>query len=562
MSTNRRTFIQQTSALAMGLFVAPSLEAVARPLLLDESSVALRRPTMYAGGDVAVESGRLAVWPDAQTSRYLVGGVGLFAFEFTTGDVARIPIVNRTTSPVTIHWHGLDVPADMDGHPKDAFSAGVTKEYTFPIKNRAGLYFFHSHSHMATAREVYLGLAGMMIVRDDEERALNLPNGEFEIPMLIQDVRVDAQGQIAYTPTMNDMMNGWMGNRVLVNGTPNTYCNVKRGMYRLRLVNGSNARTYKLQFSNSQAFTLIGVDGGLLEQPQTVTSVMFSPAERLDILVDFSSIAAGNDVRLVSAPYTAPVEMMAPIYPQGIALDILRFSVTTDFGVQYQIPPRLSTFPETPNVSSLSSRQISLAMSRGMGMGMRPTLNGQSYDINRVDFQVAADSYEIWEFRNTENAMVHPMHIHGRQFRILSRSGGTLAPTDLGLKDTVLVGAQETVRVLVHHSEYEGMFLFHCHNLEHEDEGMMQNYVVRRTTGVQDVETASIEVFPNPARSYVAVHTEADRIESLVLTDSRGHVVLRQRDVASGTLIPIDELPPGTYHLTDGLQHVPVQIVR
>ena len=562
MATTRRQFLERTGALAMGLVVAPSLSSMAVPFMLDESPVALRRPTIYPGGDVAVESGRIAVWPDAQTQRFLIGGSGLFAFEYQTGDIARIPIVNRTTSPISIHWHGLDVPADMDGHPKDAFSSGVTKEYAFPVKNRAGLYFFHSHSHMATAREVYLGLAGLMIVRDDEERALNLPSGEYEIPMMIQDVRVDPQGQVAYTPTMNDMMNGWMGNRVLVNGTPNTFCNVKRGMYRLRLVNGSNARMYKLQFSNNQAFTIIGVDGGLLETPQTVTSVLFSPAERLDILVDFQNAVAGSDIRLVSAPFTAPVEMMAPVYPQGIALDILRFSISADPGIQYQIPARLSTFPEMPNVSGLVSRPIALAMSRGMGMGMRPTINGRTYDINRVDFEVAANSYEIWEFRNTENAMVHPMHIHGRQFRILSRSGGTLAPTDLGLKDTVLVSAQETVRVLVHHSEYEGMFLFHCHNLEHEDEGMMQNYVVRGTTGVEEVESPSLKVFPNPADSQVTVLSPTGQIETLTVTNAAGEVVLKRSNVESGTVVPFDSLPIGVYAVSDGIQSVLVHIVR
>ena len=562
MATTRRQFLEHTGALAMGLVVAPSLSSMAAPLMLDESPVALRRPTIYPGGAVAVESGRIAVWPDAQTPRFLIGGASLFAFEYQTGDIARIPIVNRTTSPISIHWHGLDVPADMDGHPKDAFSSGVTKEYAFPVKNRAGLYFFHSHSHMATAREVYLGLAGLMIVRDDEERALNLPSGEYEIPMMIQDVRVDPQGQVAYTPTMNDMMNGWMGNRVLVNGTPNTFCNVKRGMYRLRLVNGSNARMYKLQFSNNQAFTIIGVDGGLLETPQTVTSVLFSPAERLDILVDFQNAVAGSDIRLVSAPFTAPVEMMAPVYPQGIALDILRFSISADPGIQYQIPARLSTFPEMPNVSGLVSRPIALAMSRGMGMGMRPTINGRTYDINRVDFEVAANSYEIWEFRNTENAMVHPMHIHGRQFRILSRSGGTLAPTDLGLKDTVLVSAQETVRVLVHHSEYEGMFLFHCHNLEHEDEGMMQNYVIRRTTSVSDVSSTQMSLYPNPATDHVTIRSNGRQIDRVVIVDTQGRVVYEHDCVQDTLTISIAHLPVGLYTVTAGDNTAALSITR
>ena len=562
MPLSRRNFISQSGAFALVVPQASALSHIVDALLLDESPVPMRRPVMYSGGDVSIENGRYSVWPDLQTPRILIGGASLLGFELRSGGEARLPILNRTTSPISIHWHGLDVPAEMDGHPKDAFSAGTSKVYSFPVRNRAGLYFFHSHSHMATAREVYLGMAGLVIVRDEVEEALKLPSGEYELPIMIQDVRVDAQGQINYAPTMNDMMNGWMGNRVLVNCTPNATQTVKRGTYRLRIVNASNARMYKLQLSNNQSFTLIGVDGGLLERPQVISNVMLSPAERIDILVDFSDAAPGADVRLVSAPFSAPVEMMAPVYPQGIALDVLRFTVSDQTAERYLPPDILSVLPETPNLSTVKTRAISLAMARGMGMGMRPTINGKTYDIDRVDFEVDAGGFEVWEFQNTENAMYHPMHIHGRQFRVLSRSGGSLLPTDLGLKDTVLVAPRETVRVLVHHSDYEGMFLFHCHNLEHEDEGMMQNYVIRRTTSVSDVSSTQMSLYPNPATDHVTIRSNGRQIDRVVIVDTQGRVVYEHDCVQDTLTISIAHLPVGLYTVTAGDNTAALSITR
>ncbi|MFN5378089.1 MAG: multicopper oxidase domain-containing protein, partial [Ignavibacteria bacterium] len=545
MKHTRRQFLVH-SAVVTAWGLAPSLPLGANiPLLLDESPTAYRFPTLYNGGDVEVAQKNVPVWPETTTDRIVLNSLPLLAFEFEKGSSVSIPIRNQLTSPISIHWHGLDVPSAMDGHPKDAFSAGSTKEYAFAVRNRAGLYFFHSHSHMATAREVYMGLMGLVIVRDQEERQLSLPSGEYELPLVIQDVRVDPAGKVAYSPTMNDMMNGWMGNRILVNGTPNTTHSVKRGAYRLRIVNASNARVYKLQFSNALPFTIIGTDGGLLEEPAVVTSVQLAPAERLDILVDFSTLAQGEIVRLISAPYTSPVEMMSPLYPQGIALDIMSFIGSGEQGIQYSVPAKLCTLPTVPEVTT--TRTFALAMSRGMGMGMRPTINGKTYDIDRVDFQVTGGTYEIWQFQNQENAMSHPMHIHGRQFRVLSRSNGALLPTDKGLKDTVLVGPSETVRVAVQHSEYPGLFLFHCHNLEHEDEGMMQNYTVFVPTGIEEREPTDTMLYPNPTADSFVVQSQALEHGGVTIYDSMGRLVKQLHSMVPGSPISVADLPSATY---------------
>ena len=547
MKHSRRQFLLRSSLGTLAGLYRPLGSSAITALLLDESPNPLRFPTQYQKGSVTVSESDIPVWPDTTSRRITLDNTPLLCFEFEHGSDVDIPFSNNYASPISIHWHGLDVPAEMDGHPKDAFSSGTTRNYAFKVRNRAGLYFCHSHSHMATASEVYRGLVGMVIVRDAEERALGLPTGEYELPLLIQDVRVDTSGRIVYSPTMNDMMNGWMGNRVLVNGLPNTYHNVKKATYRLRILNSSNARMYLLEFSNKQSFTIIGTDGGILEQPIEVTSVQLAPAERIDILVDFSSAADDSIVKLVSAPYTAPVEMMSPVYPQGLALDIMGFRVSSLTGPTYSAPSRLCTFPSIPDTSSMPVRTVSLAMTRGMGMGMRPTLNGKTYDINRVDFEVAAGSYEIWEFRNQEAGMFHPMHIHGRQFRVLSRSGSPLLPTDKGLKDTVYVGPSQVVRVVVQHSDYEGLFLYHCHNLEHEDEGMMQNYVLQKPTSINEDGDIQFGVFPNPADISFSIRSNRPVIDNLRIFDMHGSLVREMRHVQPGIAITVEDLPAGRY---------------
>jgi FtsP/CotA-like multicopper oxidase with cupredoxin domain len=351
---------------------------------------------------------------------------------------------------------------------------------------------------------------------------------------------------------MNDMMNGWMGNRVLVNSTPNAFHHVRRATYRLRIVNGSNARVYDLALSNGQEFTIIGTDGGLLESPIPVRNVRLAPGERLDLLVDFSTSSAGDNVKLVSAPYTAPVEMMSPVYPQGLAMDILTFTVTNETGPVFTPPSKLSEFPALPSLNGLRTRIFSLSMARGMGMGMRPQINGLTYNMERIDFTVVRGEFEIFEFRNTENAMFHPMHVHGRQFRVLSRSGGTLLPTDTGYKDTILVAPNETVRVLVQHSEYTGDFLLHCHNLEHEDEGMMMNYYISEVSSVDDTVESAIDIYPNPASTTVTIRSQAGGYKDLAIYDVSGRTVVTRTDVSNGEQVDIRHLTDGHYTLEYG----------
>ena len=199
----------------------------------------------------------------------------------------------------------------MDGHPMYAIDPGETFVYEFEMRNRAGLYFYHPHTHEATATQVYRGLAGAIIVGDDEEKALDLPSGEFEIPIVLQDRSFNDDNQLVYGGGMHAQMVGFQGDRILVNGRPDYAIDVASRAYRLRILNGSNSRIYKLAWDDASPITVIGVDGGLLEKPEEKPYVMLAPGERLDVWADFSGRSVGSRIVMRSAPFSGVLPRMA-----------------------------------------------------------------------------------------------------------------------------------------------------------------------------------------------------------------------------------------------------------
>jgi len=219
---------------------------------------------------------------------------------FKKGQKVRLFLNNNLPAQSILHWHGLHVPANMDGNPMYAIDRGETYVYEFEILNRAGTYFYHSHVHGVTARQVYSGLAGLLIVSDDQEQALNLPSGDYDVPLVIQDRSFDDQNQLAYSAHMMQRMQGFLGDQILVNGRPDFVLPVATRAYRLRLVNGSNSRIYKLAWDDGTPLTVIGVDGGLLESPEQHAYVMLAPGERVELWMDFSGRAVGTELALRS----------------------------------------------------------------------------------------------------------------------------------------------------------------------------------------------------------------------------------------------------------------------
>ena len=433
------------------------------------------------------------------------------------GQRVRVRFLNQLGEPSIVHWHGLEVPELADGHPRLAVNHGAEYVYDFEVTNRAGTYWYHPHPHARTAAQVYRGLAGLLLVSDPEEDALGLPAGAAELLCVLQDRRFDGNNQLVYADAatsggtrgrmgrggamgmgggmaMMETMNGWLGDRMLVSGRVQPTLDVDRRTYRVRLLNGSNARFYKLAWSDGSPMTVIGSDGGLLERARTQRTVTLAPGQRADVLLELSAHPRGSDVHLQSLPFPSDdvghVGMMgmgmgqtSPA-PQGAPLTMMRLRVSGAQGPRFKTPERLSSY-DFREAASAPVRRVPLTF-----MAMNWLLDGRVFDLKDVaDVEtVAPGSTHVWELVNQRNpmgmAMAHPIHLHGPQFRVLSRSGGSTNAlregiNDAGWTDTVVVLPGETVRVQVTFSKHPGLYLYHCHVLEHEDMGMMRNFRIR-----------------------------------------------------------------------------------
>jgi FtsP/CotA-like multicopper oxidase with cupredoxin domain len=434
------------------------------------------------------------------------------------GQKVRVHLYNQLNEDTITHWHGLHVPAEMDGHPMYAFGPGQKFVYEFEVFNRACMAIYHPHPHEATAKQVYHGLAGGIIVNDDEETALGLPSGEFEIPIVIQDRLFDTQNQLIYAPNMHSSMFGFYGNRILVNGRPELKIDVASRAYRLRFLNGSTARIYKLAWDDGTPITVLGVDGGLLEEPENKPYVMFAPGERLDVWMDFSGRAVGSELVMRSLPFAGalPSMGMGMMGHHGFGLSmgsdypVFTVRVSKKVGDSPKLPKKLSKMP-THKISDTQNpnKPVPITISEGH---MEMLLNGRPYAYNDIqdNERIPVNTVQLMEISHEQGmghrgmgrmgmgrremgmggmmAMAHPIHLHGQQFQIVSRGIDSSNESNYatvnqgfinsGLKDTVLVMPGETVRIIKPFQDYKGLFMFHCHNLEHEDMGMMRDFLV------------------------------------------------------------------------------------
>ena len=403
------------------------------------------------------------------------------------GDEVMFKVTNRLAEPSTLHWHGLNLPAAMDGGPHQVIDPDKTWTSAFKIRQGASTQWYHSHMYHRTGIQVYYGLAGLFYIDDTRSDALNLPSdyGIDDIPLVLQDRSFNEDGSFRYASSMHDRMIGMMGQFMLVNGTAFARFKVKKRLTRLRVLNGSNARIYNLEFADKREFQQIATDGGLLQRPVSMHSIVLAPGERAEILVGFSP---GDDVMLrhKSLPERAgsSMGMMGNMMATNDQpFDIMRFETTPDLSGPQQIPTQLIK-PRNWSVNAVArTRQFTLNMQMGMGMmrgGGGFGINGRPMDMNRIDARVPLGDVEIWDIFN-DSPMAHPFHIHDTQFRILDRGGKPPHANELGLKDTVLINSGERVRVITQFENYadaRSPYMFHCHILEHEDAGMMGQFVV------------------------------------------------------------------------------------
>jgi len=421
------------------------------------------------------------------------------------GQKVRINFHNALSQSSVVHWHGLHVPQMMDGHPQYAIESAETLVYEFEVMNRANMNMYHPHPHGATAKQVYLGLAGAVIVNDDEEAALDLPAGEYEIPLVIQDKQFDSDNQLVYSPNRHQRMTGVTGDNILVNGQANFHLEVESRAYRLRVMNGSTSRIYKLAWDDGMPMTIIGVDGGLLEQPEVKPYVMLAPGERLDVWADFSARNEGSQLTLKSLAFSGVMPKMAmgmnrSSLAVGSEYPICTIKVTRKVSESHKLPTKLAKIhrygihetanPNNPLPISISESPMSML------------LNGRAYEFNHPlpSERVKMGSIQLLEIFHAQSnmgmsggmggmnmTMPHPIHLHGQQFEIMSRSiSGDTSDYDTvregfidsGLKDTVLVMPMERIKVIKPFQDFKGLYLYHCHNLEHEDMGMMREFLV------------------------------------------------------------------------------------
>ncbi|MDJ1138234.1 multicopper oxidase family protein [Streptomyces iconiensis] len=477
------------------------------------------RPVRSAGGvdyyELVQKAARHEILPGVRTEVWGYEG----RFPGTTlvgrsGREMRVKVRNTLPVPTSTHLHGGVQAPSSDGHPTDlvlprgfpdprrrgggsahaghgggamtvepdewTVSRG-SKEYVYPLDQPAATLWYHDHRMDFSAPQVWRGLAGMFLVHDDEEDALALPEGERDVPLMICDRAFEEDGSFRYPSLDRSLtgragveeayMEGVMGDVVLVNGAPWPELEVSAERYRFRVLNASNARRYRLTLDpgprEGASFTQVGSDNGLLGTPRTHSAIPIAPAERFDVVVDFGAFPVGSTVRLANT------------LGEGGTRDVMRFRVTrraSGGGGAPAVPRRLAKVTRLRAGQAVAERQFDFRLKQVGDSGTKMwTVNGKPYDASGSLASPRLGTVERWRFTSDFH---HPVHLHLAHFQVLARSGGAPRRVDAGWKDTVDVRPYEVVDVLARFSGHRGRYMFHCHNLEHEDMAMMANFQV------------------------------------------------------------------------------------
>jgi len=436
--------------------------------------------------DVTARESRARILPGMDTAIW--GYNGIFpgpTIEARVGRRVSVRLRNMLPVPIVNHLHGGRTAPDHDGYPTDlilpaSFShsqmsdplAKIThdsREYIYANLQRAATLWYHDHRMDFTAPQMWRGLAGFYILRDPDEERLNLPRGDKEIALSICDRSFEADGSFRYpsldpslikTPGVDAAyMGGVLGDVILVNGAPWPRLEVSNVKYRFRILNASNARRYDLEFDNSLPLVQIGSDGGLLAAPLRQRAIRIAPSERFDVVVDFSRCRPGSKVTLVNRGGEGPAAL------------VMRFDVVRSERDESDLPARLAEVSFEKPEDATVTRVLDFSYQRAAHSWR---INGQPFDPSRMDARPRLDALEIWRLQTDFS---HPLHLHLVHFQVLGHSGRP-GPYDTGWKDTINLGPGEAANILVRFTGYRGRYVFHCHNLEHEDMSMMGNFEV------------------------------------------------------------------------------------
>lgn len=473
----------------------PSLAPLPAPFEVPLQRLTVASPVRTDGAidvyDLTVRTAIAQLLPGLTTTIW--GYDGIFpgpTIEARCGRPVVLRLRNQLPVPIVNHLHGGRTNPESDGYPTDLIlpSGGFDapgmqdrmaklstgeRQYEYRNDQRAATLWYHDHRMDFTAASVWRGLAGLYILRDPDEERLGLPHGEREIPLIICDRSFHADGSLRYplrdpllreAPAMTDnYMGGVLGDTILVNGTPWPRLEVEAVKYRFRILNASNARRYELALDPvpraGLPFVQIGSDGGLLAAPVPQRTLRIAPSERFDVIVDFSTFKIGSSVRLINT--AAP----------GRQGEVMRFDVARSAREEATIPAKLSDVPDPSGERATAIREFDFSFGR---LSHAWLINGKPFDPARMDARPKLNSTEIWRIQSDFS---HPVHIHLVHFQILEHAGRP-GPFDSGWKDTIDLAAGEAASILMRFEGYRGRYVFHCHNLEHEDMRMMANFEV------------------------------------------------------------------------------------
>ena len=518
-----------------------------------------------------VQNGTTQFWNGINTPTYGINGNILGpTLIMNKWDNITINVTNSLTgsgNSTTMHWHGLHVPAKCDGGPHQIIMQGTTWSPQFKMLNDAGTFWYHPHGNNQTDRQVSKGLAGMIIVRDSAEAALTLPRtyGVDDFPIVVQSKSFDVLNQIAIS-TDEDTL-------VVVNGTAYPYLSTPAQVIRMRLLNGSSMRSYNFGFSGNLPFKLIGIDGGLIDTAQTLTRILLNPGERVEILLDLQN-QQGNTIYLNSFSNELPngiygaatvTSMMGGTITDynlnplnGAIIGILKLIVGAPTANPILTTP-VTLVPQTPFTNYTTSRTFLLqpdTMMNAQAQVEGPfNINGIHFDMNVINQTAYLNTTEKWKIQNN-TGIAHPFHIHDVQFNILNVNGGAVPNYEKGKKDVVLVMPMQYVEFVTTFNDFADdsiPYMYHCHLLHHEDDGMMGSFRVIDTNtvaGLNSVKNISeVFIFPNPTNSYITVQTTIKEELNLSVFNSFNEVIYSTTTNTPSTTIDLSKFSNGIYFL-------------
>lgn len=392
----------------------------------------------------------------------------------TRGERVQVNVTNSLGTASTIHWHGMHLPASMDGGPHQMINPGATWQPRWTVKQPAATLWYHPHLHGATGQQVQKGLAGVFLLDDPKTpRAAAIPHtyGVDDVPIILQDKTFNSDGSADTSPPQGPItQTGYLGDTVLANGKAGASFTATSELLRMRLVNGSLARIYNLGLSNDKEFTVVAGDGGLLASPVATRRVVMSPGDRLEIIV---RVSPGATTMLRDYPVDLGNSVIGRLSGAADTLDVLQLRGAQHLSASTPLPERLTTLPALDSHPVARTREFNLDV---------PTINGNTMNLNRIDATVTVGTTELWRVRNGD-AIPHNFHIHDTQFRVKSLNGAAPPLEMLGRQDTILLKPGDSADLLVRFEDYTDPntpYMFHCHLLWHEDRGMMGQFVVVR----------------------------------------------------------------------------------